>query len=777
MPAENQKRDRADKTLSSCTLCQRRKIKCDKQDPCSNCSRAGQKCILLTRSRLPRGRQGGRKKVDTELLQRIAKLENLVKDLETEQSATQEAPLVADDGQRRGNQSDRKGGSNEATTASIVSSETPAHAVKSNLDRYLGSAFWVTLSDGITGLREVLDQSSDDESEDDKQSPNSESPLAVEPRHPDFVLGGLDLDLINKGSLQHPSPSHVHELCSIFLSNVDPVFKLLHGPSLRKYMQEGKGYLDYGPGHKGTEALSFAVYYAATASLVFEECRQLFGEEKASLLTRYRSGTELALARADVVNTVNISTLQALVLFLLTVRCHDTTRLTWTLTSLAVRIAHALSIHREDAFGSLSPFQKQMRRRLWWQICVLDIQCCEDRGSDPIIVESSFNTRLPLNIDDEDLSFDSTCDPQEREAFTQMTFCQVCHEVSNTVRSLNYVPPGESQPSDIGSDETWKKRQGLVTSCQEHLERKYLRYCNTSIPFHWATRTVADTIIASLWLNTYRPLQSHGSSATSLRIADTSILHLSVEVLDKTHQLETEPSVKSFRWFFGTYVQWHALAVTIAELCVHTEGAIVERAWNVVIPVFGRASQQVADSRKGMLWRPVKKLMNKAQRIRQARIQVHPDSGRDADLALGGSRPLGKDTSSVQAQQPPISSDAFGKENVQDNIPSYDLSFNTGSSFTMAPEVPLIGSSSNTVPQHFDWNPWLVPETSTQAQINDEMNQMAWANWEEFIEDFHGEADFFGTGAGSQRIGCIVPHVLTTPGNVNGHGNVEDQLT
>ncbi len=69
------------------------------------------------------------------------------------------------------------------------------------------------------------------------------------------------------------------------------------------------------------------------------------------------------------------------------------------------------------------------------------------------------------------------------------------------------------------------------------------------------------------------------------------ILNLSVEVLERAPQLNTDPAASSFRWLSQSYVQWHALVVTIAELCVKTEGPMVERAWTILMPVFKEASQ------------------------------------------------------------------------------------------------------------------------------------------------------------------------------------------
>ena len=100
------------------------------------------------------------------------------------------------------------------------------------------------------------------------------------------------------------------------MANVEPVVKLLHSPSLRRYLIEEIGELDCSPGPRGWNALKFAMYYTSTTSLTPHECLHRFGEEKSVLLSRFRSGTELLLARADFVNAEEISVLQALVLYL-----------------------------------------------------------------------------------------------------------------------------------------------------------------------------------------------------------------------------------------------------------------------------------------------------------------------------------------------------------------------------------------------------------------------------------------------------------------------------
>jgi hypothetical protein len=165
-------------------------------------------------------------------------------------------------------------------------------------------------------MREVLNQSSDEEEDGDERTPDSSSPSLVHSVQSDFVMYQPGI-LPNIGyAPKHPTRSQIRSLYLAFMTNVEPVIKILHGPSLRRYFVEETGKLDCSPGPKGWDALKFAVYYTTTTSWTPEECLRQLGEEKAVLLPRFRSSTELALARADFINTEDMSTLQALLLYL-----------------------------------------------------------------------------------------------------------------------------------------------------------------------------------------------------------------------------------------------------------------------------------------------------------------------------------------------------------------------------------------------------------------------------------------------------------------------------
>ena len=124
----------------SCKLCQRRKVSCDKGDPCATCKRAGIKCEVAVRQRLPRGRNGGRKRTDAELKQRIGRLESLVTSL-TSANPTNETPP---------SQVEPPGQSMIQQQAPDPRSLAPEFMdVGRDMTRYLGSSYWSNICEEV----------------------------------------------------------------------------------------------------------------------------------------------------------------------------------------------------------------------------------------------------------------------------------------------------------------------------------------------------------------------------------------------------------------------------------------------------------------------------------------------------------------------------------------------------------------------------------------------------------------------------------------------------
>jgi hypothetical protein len=154
----------------------------------------------------------------------------------------------------------------------------------------------------------------------------------------------------------HPSTVHIFRLWQQFLDSVNPLIKIFHAPTVQQQVLDATANLDDAP--KGVEALMFGIYSMAISSFIEKECLSTFGETKTTLLKRYHSGARLALQRAGLLRSSDLTILQAFMLYLVgndqtfpldpltySPRCHVSI-LRWTLAHSSVLPASLFELLR-----------------------------------------------------------------------------------------------------------------------------------------------------------------------------------------------------------------------------------------------------------------------------------------------------------------------------------------------------------------------------------------------------------------------------------------------
>ena len=644
----------------SCVTCRRRKVKCDKTHPCANCLRQHIECVFPTPGRAPRKARKPADPREAELLSRLRRLEGVVKRMGVDPQTGQDMVEGPDDEAAADVDMDQADDSMDAVYGDVPAVRNVAnHNLESGLDsqihhvasgsgsnseswqerdrqldqvrkggglqhrfgrlvvnegksRYVNNSFWANLSAEVEDLKGILNEATDEEED---ASPTANAFQSGQQRQGwVFSFSSQNVDLLSL----HPIPMQLETYWDIYKENVDPLVKVLHIPSLEPTVLAAASHL--ANLSKSFEALLFAIYYGAATSLSAEDCIVKLGEERSVLLARYKFAIEQALARANFLTTEELVVLQAFVIFLICLRRNNDARVIWTLTGLVVRIAQTIGIHRDGSHFGLAPFEIEMRRRLWWQVCILDVRASEDHGCDPTITEQSFDTRMPLNVNDIDLDPQTKLLPAEKKGCTDMTFSLIRYEVANTFRRLNYIPPGTPRAcGDYFASVSLEDKERWITETHQKLEEKYLKHCDMTVPIYWVTATVARLMMSKMWLMVYHPFQRQGGGKSLSGEIREKLFITSLENIEYSLLLETEARTMKWGWLFRTYMQWHAFAFILVELCHRTRGELVDRAWIAVEKSKDGRWAEVADgARSGHLWRPLTRLMNKALAARKA---------------------------------------------------------------------------------------------------------------------------------------------------------------
>ncbi|EPS26814.1 hypothetical protein PDE_01753 [Penicillium oxalicum 114-2] len=608
----------------SCTICRSRKVRCDKQSPCSNCRRANIACTLPSRDRPPRWARRLAQSAPADVMDRIQSLEALVKDLRG-QLEEANARVNGCPGASSSVHSSEHSTGEQMGSPSARSDHAPSPVGRlvlrdSNQSRYIGNSFWSRITDELNDLRAVTEgttgcgerESSDEEGPGLSGWPSSTR--ETEERSPQdrnaFVLRHNLMPCTTNLGCFRPLPSQIPFLINVFSENINFIMQAVHEPSVAKMIRDLRG--DLTTLTPATEALMFSIYYGAVASMEEEDVLTNFQLPKAELSRQYRLGLETALAKADFLSAPNLLLVQALVNFLALVRRHDSPQFVWMMVGLAIRMAISLGLHRDGThFPGLCPFEIEMRRRVWWGLCMLDVRASEDQGTEFTIALDSFDTQIPANINNQDIQPDSTEMPPTHDGLTDMSLARVFFKM--TEWSKRMVANGPRSPS-------LEEKERMLQKMYREMDEGILRHSAENSISYWTVITVGRLMIAKMTLFIYLPsLFSSSRDDLSVQVR-TKLLIAAVEVAEYNHALNAERACRQWRWIFQTYTHWHAIVYILIEISRRPWCPLVERAWTALHSIWLIPSQ--SNMRKNMrVWFPLRKLMQHAHLHRAAEIE------------------------------------------------------------------------------------------------------------------------------------------------------------
>ncbi|KAF2830842.1 hypothetical protein CC86DRAFT_367496 [Ophiobolus disseminans] len=401
---------------------------------------------------------------------------------------------------------------------------------------------------------------------------------------------------------RHPRPENMHQLWDIFVENVDPLSKVVHvltlKPAFQKAAADPSGTIP-----RSFEALMFAIYSTAIMSLNDDECRRRFSEPHQTLLSLYTHATAAALSRAKFMGTTSLVVLQALVLHLLAVRDIYEPRALYTLTGVAVRIAQTMGLERDGTVLGLSPFETEIRRRIWWQLKMHDFRTAELCGLAKFrdLDMGAESTKWPTNVDDDQLYPNMPSLAAAENRVTDVLF--VAFRCEMTEFAVGRVAKFRKQGLTTDQWNLHEARhdkgeiENAVKGLQDVLEMKYIRYCDPSRPLHLLTMLVGRYAMNVVTFLTHHP-RSWASMGQVSAIEWQLVWDVSIKLLEQHNMVQSNPMLRPFAWHAIYFRQWHAFIHVLDILRTEPLKADASKAWELVISTYDNAPAMLSDMEK-----------------------------------------------------------------------------------------------------------------------------------------------------------------------------------
>lgn len=343
------------------------------------------------------------------------------------------------------------------------------------------------------------------------------------------------------------------------------------------------------------------------------------------------------------------------------------------MNGLAIRIAEALGLHRDGERLGLSPFQSEIRRRLWWHLLGRDGRAGEDYGlEDTKGLALTSQVKLPLNVDDSDLFPEMEELPTAKKGWTPMTFSLIYIDLVKAMQSLAAIAASSKAPSFPSEAE----RIQIIQETRARIEERLAR-CNPVIPQHRLTLHCSHSLLRKLdfvtrqqWLLLQHPAGPRDHFATEENLIEA------LEVLEP-RLVSEDDLLKQFAWARKAYPQYHVTLYILWHLCVKPEGPSVDRAWEAVDSLFsGELWDEVASGfapKSAVLAALRAKAVSVREKIRGGHSGWNA-RGRGIEVALErGSGPSG--TGAAPAASPgeqANGSDDFGFDICNDEWPDWE---------------------------------------------------------------------------------------------------------
>ncbi|CRG89062.1 Oleate activated transcription factor 3 [Talaromyces islandicus] len=377
-----------DKPVLSCSFCRTRKLRCDRQSPCSSCLRRGK----LEECKYSSSEQERKYAVDyrphsgsKHARERVAHLEKLLTQMRDqtrvmEQSSLETSGILASSPEPFHDSASRlapRNGHVADTVGKLTVSDD--HAV------YIGSTHWVTILEEIQILKDEL---SDDHSEAVR---SRESTIFDAPT--DETAPATRISLLSS----HPSLTKEHILAMMPPRRYSNFWE---NPSAAPIMWVG---------------LLFSVM-GISAFVQQQDVASPYAAETQEMLKTYRTLTIHCLVAGDYLRP-NRYTIQTLALQFAVDQSMNLNTDTgnWILIGVIIRLALRMGLYRDPShWPNVRPLEAEFRRRLWITLYHMDFFTSARVGLPRIIKDSQCDTRPPANLFEDDLSLEHDEVPAER---------------------------------------------------------------------------------------------------------------------------------------------------------------------------------------------------------------------------------------------------------------------------------------------------------------------------------------------------------------------------
>ncbi|PNS21881.1 hypothetical protein CAC42_479 [Sphaceloma murrayae] len=725
---------RRNRVIASCLECRRRKLKCDKQAPCTNCAKFRRDCLYLA----PALDSVSQQKL-AEIKEKMGTLEQtLERDVARKDKINTKIEIESDEDDVPEFEDEKD---LEPTPFASLDQvyEDDADDDLMDLGVQLGK---MRVSERIGGfVRPKMAEELNNWGEQGKKAnpveaaqPSrsgfpasaqnwllSENPSVYLGPGPDYLApaSGFFFPTSSANSLPEmlPTRSTCDGLFAHYWTAVHPVATLVHKSSFQNLYNLFWQHVMIGTEPPAsTQAVMFACMFNAAVSLPDESTLQTFGIPRSILVEKLQSSTEKSLAKANFLRTTKLETMQAFVMYLIPLCRAEVSRSHSALTGTAIRLAECMGLHRDGSHYGFSAVETHVRRLVWYHLCFLDIRTCEATGPRPQIHKDDFDTKLPLNVNEDELTQDPP-PTEDRPYFTDMTLSRLRFECTEAHRQI-WIDNRRIDQKKLKHTVALSKIQKF----RSDMESRYFPLLTGSDPRQILAMHFYRILSSRLFIMLLHRFFAGARNPLPERLRRI-LIDACLATNEFTISLETRQELSSWAWYRGAILQYHSAMLLMLETYMNPTSQDAPRIWRCLDYIFELPSDMAAQQKAQSIIFALRDRLAVYQSMRKMR------TSKTADEAFDDIKQRYGNGLHLPGMPDPNFNPAMNMQTTAQMDPQQ---------FTMPPMRPMQASSSESGSQGGPHTGTAPSPMEGQMAGSDEVD---WTDWDKM---FPAEASDFG---------------------------------
>lgn len=381
-----------------------------------------------------------------------------------------------------------------------------------------------------------------------------------------------------------PSRPTGDKLIMRYFEAVHPIARCVHRPSFEPIYASFWDEVNQGIEPRASvQALVFAAWFSAAVSLRDDnDAAQVAGMSaglcfsRSQLIEKMKVGTEAALSKASFLRTTKVEIMQAFVMYMLPLCRDEVSRAHSVLVGAAVRMAECMGLHRDGQTYGLDPLETQVRRLIWHQLCFLDIRTCEAQGPKPGIRRDDYDTTLPLNVEEDELTNMTWCSvpPSAASSAPEKWTSNLLSIIRFEINEMMRIIWSDRRKTEMAPGRKTNLAAMLVKieSFSKRMLKKYEHLLDDQIPIQYYTKLVMNLLMHRLLAMVLHPYHTNTSNPMPDRLTN-ELLKSGVTIIEIAMHLEKCPVFNTqWGWYAGAYQQYQMALLLATELYYRPDG-------------------------------------------------------------------------------------------------------------------------------------------------------------------------------------------------------------